>query len=116
MGGNDAHFAFKQPLIFEVVHCGNAEGLQTIVLYGACGASSTPCGGVHHILSPLAIIVVHYGNVTESFQTTGTLALRYIVVQIVHAVAECITHSRKRQNSILLPYDPPNPQKPMANI
>ena len=36
------------------VHCGNiAEGLQTIVvLYGACGASSTPCGGVHHILSP----------------------------------------------------------------
>ena len=30
------------------------EGLQTIVvLHGACGASSTPYGGVHHILSPL---------------------------------------------------------------
>ena len=30
-----------------------AEGLQTIVeLYSACGANSTPCVGVHHILSP----------------------------------------------------------------
>jgi len=58
------------------VHCGSiAEGLQTIVmLYGACGASSAPCGGVHHILSTLAIIAVHYGNVTESLWTTGTLA------------------------------------------
>jgi len=58
------------------VHCGNvAEGLQTIVvLYGACGASSAPCSGVHHILSPLVIIAVHYGTVTESLRTTGTLA------------------------------------------
>jgi len=58
------------------VHCRNvAEGLQTIaVLYGACGASSVSCGGVHYILSPLAIIAVHYGNVTESLRTTGTLA------------------------------------------
>jgi len=42
------------------------------VLYGACGASSAPCGGVHHILSPLQL--VHYGNVTESLRTTETLA------------------------------------------
>jgi len=58
------------------VCCGNvAEGLQTIVvLYGACGASSAPCGGVHHILSPRSLIAVHYGNVTVSLRTTGTLA------------------------------------------
>ena len=58
------------------VPCVNvAEGLQTIVvLYSACDASSTPCGGVHHILSPLAIITVHYGNVTECLRTSGTLA------------------------------------------
>jgi len=99
-----------------------AEGLQTTVeLYGACIASSAPCGGVHHILSP--IIAVHYGNVTESLRTMGTLtdncgalrcttvhrgnvaealrtigmlpnhysSLRRIAVQVVHVAAECIT-------------------------
>jgi len=51
------------------------EGLQTIVvLYGACGTSSAPCGGVHHILSPLAIIAVYHGKVTENLWTTETLA------------------------------------------
>jgi len=127
--------------------CGNVvECLRNIVvLYGACGASSTPCSGVHHILSP--IVAVHYGIVTESLQTTGTLAdhcgalrcitvhcgkvaealrttgtlpnhcgsLRRTAVQVAHAAAECITHSRKRQNSIYLPYHPANPQKPIAN-
>jgi len=46
------------------VHCGNVtDGLQTLVLYGACSANSTPCGGVHHILSPIAIIGFYYANV-----------------------------------------------------
>jgi len=39
-----------------VAHYENvAEGLRTILVlyrYGACGASSAPCSGVHHILSP----------------------------------------------------------------
>jgi len=60
------------------VNCGNVEGgLQNIVvLYGACGASSAPCSGVHYILSFPAIIAVHYENVrpTESLQTIGMLA------------------------------------------
>jgi len=58
------------------VHCKNVvEGLQTIVVhYVACGACIAPCGGVHHILSHLAIIAVRYGNVTESSGTTGMLA------------------------------------------
>ena len=58
------------------VHCRNiAEHFQTtVVFYGACSASSTPCSGVHHILSPLAIIAVHYRNITESLRTTGMLA------------------------------------------
>jgi len=64
------------------VHCGNAaESLQTIVvLYGTRGASSAPCGAVH-----LVIIAVHYGDVTESLQTTGMLADHCSALQCITA-------------------------------
>ena len=42
-------------------------------------------------------------------------ALQCIAVQIAHAVAECITHSRKCQNFIHIPYHLANPLKPIAN-
>jgi len=75
--------------------CEPVEGLQTIAVH--YGASSTPSGTVHHILSPLTIMAVYYRNVTESLRSTEILAghcgaLHFITVQVVHAVAECITY------------------------
>jgi len=68
----------------------------------------------------LQCIMAHCGNIAEDLQTTGILpnhcgSLRCIAVQLVHAVAECITHSQKCQNSIYLPCHLANPQKPIAN-
>ena len=113
------------PLWCIAANCGNvAEGLQTIVVhYDACGACITPCGGVHHILSHLAIIVVHYGNVTESSGTTGTLedhcdALQCIAVHCGASSTCCgrVHHTlTEMPNSIHLPHHPANPQKLTAN-
>ena len=63
-----------------VVDCGalrkRCEGLQMIVvLYGACGASSAPCGGVHQILSPLysGTLPKRYRKLTDHGNACGPL-------------------------------------------
>jgi len=82
------HWNASKPLRFTTMHC---------------GAISAHCNGVHHTRNSLTIMVVHYGNVTESLGTTGTLAdhcdaLRCIAVQcasavqIAHAAADCLIH------------------------
>jgi len=133
------------------VHCRNvAEGLQTtVVLYGACGASSAPCGGVHQILSPhnsgtlrkryrkltdhgnacgplqcvAVCTTVHYGALRKRCRSrvdhwNASKLLQFTTTHCGASSAccgECITHSRKRQNSVYLPYHLANPQKPIAN-
>ena len=83
-----------------------AEGLQTIVvLYGACGASSAPCGGVHHVLSPLAIIAVHYGNVTEILRTMGTLVDHYSALRCIAEMLWKSCGPLERFQTIAVHYD-----------
>ena len=82
-----------------------------------------PAVELHHILSHLAIIVVHYRNVTESSGTTGTLEEHYDALQCtaVHcgASSTCcggVHHTlTETPNSIHLPHHPFNPQKLTAN-
>jgi len=87
-------------------YCG---ALQCIAVH--CGASSARCGGVHHILNPLTIMAEHCRKACIPLQRLRTIAvhcgvLQCIAVQVAHPLAECITHSRKRHNSIYVPYDP----------
>ena len=95
----------------------------TVVHYDACSACIAPCGGVYHILSHLAIIAVHYGNITGTSGTSGTLAdhcdaLQCIAVHCSASSTCCggVHHTlTETPNSIHLSHHPANPQKLTAN-
>ena len=87
------------------------------VYYGNVMESLQTMGTLVQYCGVLRCIMVHRGNVAEALWTIGMLpnhcgSLRCIAVQVAHVAAECITHSRKRQNSIYFPYHPANPQNP----
>jgi len=119
-------------------HCG---ALQTIMvrcseLWKCCGRLADHCGALgcmrcmYHTMwwsashtSHLALIAVHYGNVTESSGTTGTLAdhcdaLQCIAIHCGASSTCCggVHHTfTEMPNSIHLPHHPANPQKLTAN-
>jgi len=80
-----------------VVDCGalrkRCEGLQMIVvLYGACGASSAPCGGVHQILSPLnsGTLRKHYRKLMDHGNTCRPLPYIAVHYGVLRCIAEML--------------------------
>jgi len=61
------------------------------------------CDGVHHKVNPLSIMAVRRGNVTKSLCATATLA-DYRGAS--SAPSGGVHHTRKRHNSIHVPYRP----------